>query len=120
MQQDYEKNRPPTSKFGSTLGENMFKFEDDSFKCEIMEEEEPPHPNQNLMLSDNYMDENLQKKSSRGTNLDQTMLTDRSIVEEEIETFQVRYNVSKDQKQNVLRIKYAKKQRIKKCEEKLE
>lgn len=46
--------------------------------------------------------------------------TDNSVLEEEEEiSFKVRYNMTKNNKENLMRLKYAKRQRVVRCEEKL-
>lgn len=79
ISEDY---RPPTSKFGSTKGKSVFKFEDSSFKekdtlrQETMEqtEEEPFHPMDGLMRSDNYMDDAIDRRSALKTKTSNTLL----------------------------------------------
>ena len=45
--------------------------------------------------------------------------TDNSVLEEEEFSFKVRYNMTKNNKENLMRLKYAKRQRVVRCEEKL-
>ena len=107
------------------------KKESSSYAPVVTIEEEAPHPNKDLLLSDRYMDNAItglhHHKKDDAANLDNTILhltdrSDRSTMDEQEQesSFKISHHMSRVAKQEILRIKFAKRTRVVECEHRLD